>query len=198
MPHVKEPNWHPSTKSRRCYHRVISGIERGGRLRFLTLTSSNDSPDTCQRSFRALYMRLKRRGLIEGYIKVPEKSRNGKQHLHVLFRGSYVPQALISQFWQELHRAKIVDIQMVHPYTDRHKLASDMASYMAKNNAYRYSWSWAWVWRGFCNDWKKLKRLWYYLNDAGGNYPFSHCLRWWRLWLTGFWKPDFTLLPAPS
>ena len=171
MPHEKEPNWHPSSKSRRCYHRVISGIERGGTLRFLTLTSSKDSPDTCQRSFRALYMRLKRRGLMKGYIKVPELSKNGKQHLHVLFRGSYVDQKLLSAWWQELHHAKIVDIRRVWSNADKRKLASDMASYMAKANLYRYSWNWAWVWRGFCKDWTQLKRWWRYLNE-GGAYHF--------------------------
>jgi len=102
-----DDQWQPTQKSRRCYHRVLSGVERGGTLRFLTLTSSNESPDTCQRSFRALYMRLKRRNLIQGYIKVPEMSKNGKQHLHVLFRGSYLEQSLISNWWQEIHHAKV-------------------------------------------------------------------------------------------
>lgn len=186
--------WHPTAKSRRCYHRVISGIERGGALRFLTLTSSKDSPDTCQHSFRVLYMRLKRRGLMKGYIKVPELSKNGKQHLHVLFRGSYIEQAMISAWWQELHHAKIVDIRKVASNVDKRKLASDMASYMAKDNAFRYSWNWDWVWRGFCNDWKKLKRLWRYFESCGEYIPFDKVLLSWRLWLKGIWQPDFSLM----
>jgi len=198
MPHQKDPNWHPSQKSRRCYHRVISGIERGGILRFLTLTSSKDSPDSCQGSFRALYGRLKYRGLIKGYIKVPELSKNGKQHVHILFRGGYIDQKYLSDLWQEIHHAKIVDIRRVGVNVDKRKLASDMASYMAKDNAFRYSWNWDWVWRGFCNDWKKLKLHWRTLNAAGANHSFADLLRWWRLWLKGFWKPDFDLLPAPS
>lgn len=192
------PDSAPSAKSRRCYHRVISGIERGGTLRFLTLTASNQSPDTAQRSFRALYMRLRRRGLIRGYIKVPELSKNGKQHLHVLFRGSYIEQAMISAWWQELHHAKIVDIRKAGKSQNPRALASYMAKYMSKENAFRYSWNWDWVWRGFCNDWKQLKKTWRTANEAGANYSFSDLLRWWRLWLKGFWKPDFTLLPAPS
>lgn len=185
----------PSSKSRRCYHRVISGIERGGTLRFLTLTSSNESPATCQRSFRALYMRLKRRNLIKGYIKVPELSKNGKQHLHVLFRGSYLEQALISHWWQEIHQAKIIDVRAVKSERSPKALASYMAKYMSKENLYRYSWNWEWVWRGFCNDWKRLKKLWHYMNESGTFYPFSDCLRWWRLWLKGFWTPDFSIIP---
>jgi hypothetical protein len=147
-----------TAKSRRCYHRVISGLERGGKFRFLTLTSSNQSPDTCQRSWRVLYMRLKRRHLVEGYIKVPEASKNGKQHLHVLFRGEYIAQAMLSEWWQEIHRAKVVDIRQVHKKRGKRHLAAYMAKYLSKENFFRYSWSWNWVWRGFVKDWTKLKR----------------------------------------
>jgi len=186
-----------SAKSRRCYHRVISGLERGGQLRFLTLTSSNESPLTCQRDFRALYMRLKRRGLITGYIRVPEYTKLGKEHLHIIFRGSYISQLLISKWWQELHKASIVDIRAVKFYYGNKGIASEMAKYMCKSNAGRYSWSWGWVWRGFCNDWRNLKRLWHFMNEGAGGYSFDDLLRWWRLWLKRFWKPDFTLLPKP-
>lgn len=145
-------------KSRRCYHRVISGLEKGGQFRFLTLTSSNTSPDTCQRSWRALYMRLKRRGLVTAYIKVPELSKNGKQHLHVIFRGEYIAQAMISEMWQEIHGAKIVDIRRVQRGRTRAQLAGYMAKYLAKENFFRYSWSWSWVWRGFVKDWTQIKQ----------------------------------------
>jgi len=147
-----------TAKSRRCYHRVISGLEKGGQFRFLTLTSSNQSPDTCQRSWRALYMRLKRRGLVSAYIKVPELSKNGKQHLHVIFRGEYIAQAMISEMWQDIHQAKIVDIRRINRSRTRAQLANYMAKYLAKENFFRYSWSWSWVWRGFVKDWEKIKR----------------------------------------
>lgn len=184
-------------KSRRCYHRVISGIERGGVLRFLTLTSSNESPETCQRSFRALYMRLQRRGLLKGYIKVPELSKNGKQHLHVLFRGSYIEQAMISAWWQELHHARIVDIRKVKGGQNPRRIAAYMAKYMSKENMYRYSWNWGWVWRGFVKDYQKLKK---YFNWWAGDpvmMDFKGFLRVWRLWLKGLWQPDFTMMPQP-
>lgn len=183
--------WHPTAKSRRCYHRVMSGIERGGTLRFLTLTSSNQSPDSCQRSFKALYMRLKRRGLLKGYIKVPELSKNGKQHLHVLFRGSYIEQAIISQWWQELHQAKVVDIRKVSYRRGKAGVAAYMAKYMSKENAFRYSWNWDWVWRGFVKGWKRLKlMLRTYYGEITGKI-FQLLLTLWRLWLHGKWMPDF-------
>ena len=172
-------DWKPSAKSRRCYHRVISGIERGGKLRFLTLTSSTDSPDTCQRSFRALYMRLKRRNLIKGYIKVPEQGKNGKQHLHVLFRGSFVEQQLISRWWLEIHHAKIVDIRAVKRTRNPRQVAAYMAKYMSKENAYRYSWNWDWVWRGFCRDWKALKRRVQSWEQSGCTTSFQQIITFW-------------------
>lgn len=194
---MRDPNWQPTQKSRRCYHRVISGVERGGVLRFLTLTSSNESPDTCQRSFRTLYMRLQRRGLMKGYIKVPERSKNGKQHLHVLFRGSYIDQALLSHWWQEIHKAKVVDIRKAGYGRGDKGIAADMASYMAKDNNFRYSWNWDWVWRGFVKDWNRLKKLVrsYYGEISG---PAVQALLFsWRCWLKGVWQPDFSLVEPP-
>jgi len=140
-------------------------------------------------------MRLKRRGLLQGYIKVPELSKNGKQHLHVLFRGSYIEQAMISAWWQELHQAKIVDIRRVKSSRNKKQLASYMAKYMSKENIYRYSWSWGWVWRGFVKDWGKLKRLWRELSSCKNPISFERLLFFWRLWLKGLWQPDFSLLP---
>ena len=142
-------------------------------------------------------MRLKRRGLLQGYIKVPELSKNGKQHLHVLFRGSYIEQAMISDWWQELHQAKIVDIRKVKGGRNPRQLASYMAKYMSKENIYRYSWNWGWVWRGFCKDWDRLKKLFLYTYGAINAENVHILTRAWRLWLVGFWQPDFTLLPEP-
>ena len=176
---------------------MISGIERGGTLRFLTLTSSKDSPDTIQPSFKRLYMRLKRRGLIEGYIKVPEPSKNGKQHLHILFRGSYIDQAYLSQLWQEIHHAKIIDIRKVRTGSDKRKLASDMASYMSKENLYRYSFSWGWVWRGFVRDWTVLKKWWHTYNALFKPRSFQWLLNQWRLCLEYNLRPKLTPLPEP-
>ena len=170
-------------KSKRCYHRVISGLEKGGDFRFLTLTSSALSPETCQRSWRCLYMRMKRRGYIRSYIKVPEPTKAGKQHLHVIIEGEYIHQAYIAEQWRNIHHAKIVDIRRVRHGNGKHRLASYMAKEMSKNGMFRYSWSWSWVWKGFCKDWAKLKRLWHYHNFYAANIPFSDLLKIWRHFL---------------
>lgn len=188
-------HWTPTQKSRRCYHRVISGIERGGQLRFLTLTASNQSPELAQHSFRVLYKRLLRQGLIEGYIKVPEMSKNGKQHVHVLFRGSYIDQRLISHWWEEIHQAKVVDIRLVSYRRTKKALASYMAKYLSKDNYFRYSWNWKWVWRGFCNDWRRLKRLVRQTYGDITGWVVQLLIYSWKLWLQGKWQPDFDRFP---
>jgi len=172
----------------------MSGIERGGTLRFLTLTASNQSPDLAQHSFRVLFARLRRRGLVRGYIKVPELSKNGKQHVHVLFRGKYIEQALISHWWNEIHHAKVIDIRLVAYRRTPHRVASYMAKYMSKGNFWRYSWNWEWVWRGFVSDWKRLKRLVRQTYGEIAGQSKTILLTAWRLWLHGKWKPDFSLL----
>jgi len=177
-------------RSRRCYHRVMSGLERGGSLRFLTLTSSLEAPDDIQRSWRKIYMRMQRRGLIHGYIKVPERTEQGQEHLHILFRGQYISQKLLSRWWEEIHRSPVVDIRSYRPYNGKRRVASYMAKYMSKENAGRYSWSWGWVWRGFCGHWKLYKRWWanYFGNSPGAN--FNNLLAGWRFWLKGLIEID--------
>jgi len=118
---------------------------------------------------------------MKGYIKVPELSKDGKQHLHVLFRGSYIDQRLISAWWEEIHHAKIVDIRKVGWNCSKRKLASDMASYMSKENSFRYSWNWDWVWRGFCHDWKNVKRWCHELIANFKGYSFDWAITQWRL-----------------
>jgi len=140
-------------------------------------------------------MRLRRRGLVQGYIKVPEHSKNGKQHLHVLFRGSYIDQAMLSQMWQEIHKAKIVDIRAVGYRRGKRGIAAYMAKYMSKENLYRYSWDWGWVWRGFCNDWKRLKRYRNWLIEGGLWIPYGKLMITWRLWLRGISKPYLGDMP---
>jgi len=183
-----------TAKSKRCYHRVMSGVVRGGRLRFITLTSSDSAPDDIQRSWRALHMRMVRRGLLQGYIKVPEQTDDGRMHLHVLFRGSFIEQSLIKHWWSQIHQSDIVDIRLVKTYGKPRKIASYMAKYMSKELAGRYSWSWGWVWRGFCRDWTLYKKWWWQCVHVEGKNSFSNCIAGWDMWLKGVWQPDLDLM----
>lgn len=116
---------------------------------------------------------------MEAYIKVPELSKNGKQHLHVLFRGKYIDQAYLSSQWQEIHKAKIVDIRKVKYTRTKKQIGAYMAKYMSKENTFRYAWSWSWVWRGFCRHWTLLKRAWRYQNYLGMDSSFQELIQIW-------------------
>jgi len=180
----------PSKRSRRCYHRVMSGLERGGSLRFLTLTSSPEAPQNIQRSWRALYMRLKRRNLITGYIKVSELTVAGRLHLHILYRGTYISQKLLSVWWKQIHLSEIVDIRSLRPKGHKKGIASEMAKYMSKEGAGRYSWSWGWVWRGFAGHWALWKKWWHMWIEREDKNTFKNCLIGWQWWLRGLISVD--------
>lgn len=173
------------TKRKRCYHRVISGLKRGGKVRFLTLTSSNAAPEDIQRSWRKLYMRCLRRGLIIGYIRVTEIADDGRKHLHILFRGSYIAQVWLQHQWEEIHSSYKVDIRMVKMNSNPRKVASYMAKYMSKETAGHYSWSWEWVWKGFARDWSLYKKYWWTHIYRNGYNTFQHCILGWDMWLSG-------------
>jgi len=168
---------HEQRKYKRCFHRVMSGIERGGELRFLTLTSSTSSPLDIQRSWRKLYMRMVRRQMITGYIKVTEITKSGLLHLHVLFRGSYVAQAWLSKVWSSIHGAEVVDIRKAY---GKSGVGRYMAKYMSKGGE-RYSWSYGWVYRGFAGVWMEAKRVVRQRSPAGDlGRNMANLLAFWR------------------
>ena len=113
-----------------------------------------------QQDLRRLIMRLKRRNILIDYIRVIEYTRSGFEHVHMIYRGSYIPQPVLSDMWQEIHQAPIVDIRSIK--SSRHHLrgaAGELAKYMAKEGCRRYSWSWGWVYKGFVRTWKQAKSL---------------------------------------
>ena len=144
-------------RARRCFQRAISGIQVGGPIRMLTLTSAPYAEELSgrdiQKAFRALVMRLRRRGYLSDYFKVREYTKKGRPHLHVLFRGRYLPKNLVRRFWMDLYASSIVDVRIMKGK----EMASYVSKYMSKDERARYSWSWDWVWKGFSADWKKVK-----------------------------------------
>ncbi len=193
---IDEEEYKRIKKRKRCFQRVISGLERGGEVRMITLTSSNDAPDDIQRSWRCLYMRLKRRDLIDGYIKIPEKTKDGKHHLHILYRGRYIPHEFLSRMWDEIHKSRIVDIRVVKLKNSKASIANYVAKYMSKESAGRYSWSWGWVWRGFCKHWEIYKKWWWRNVYVEGKNDFSNCLTGWKFWLKGVYQFDVDAMKA--
>lgn len=187
---LSEQEYKARKKQRRCFHRVISGLERGGCIRMITLTSSTDAPEDIQRSWRKFYMRAKRRGWIDGYVKIPERTKDGKRHLHILYRGTYIPHDVLSKMWEDIHKSRIVDIRQVKLKKGKYKIASYVAKYMTKETAGRYSWSQGWVWKGFCKHWEIYKKWWWKHVFLEGRNDFSNCLLGWKLWLKGVYHLD--------
>ncbi|MBA7699203.1 hypothetical protein ES703_107893 [subsurface metagenome] len=166
---------------KRMYHRVRSGLHRRGATRLLTLTSSPDSGDF-QKDFRKLIMRLKRRSLVSEYIRCPEYTESGLRHDHILFRGSYIEQAYLSHLWAGIHGSPVVDIRKAW---GSHRMASYLASYLAKAPAGRYSYSWAWVWKGFAWSWRVLKKA-----SRDLNWDYHTLLKKWKLSVIFNIKPE--------
>ena len=161
---------------KRAYHRVMSGFHQPGQYRFVTLTSSLNSKRRAQDSWRVLKERLRRRGLLEAYFCVPEFTESGLVHLHLIFRGSYIPQKLLSKWWDEIHQAPVTYIRLIR-FT-RKAVARYVSKYVSKDLDFRWSCSWNWVWKGFCRSWEQLKRtarMYYCSRDWLLNVWRIHC-----------------------
>jgi len=145
---------------------VVWTDSKGQKLRFLTLTTAGKVPKTHAETTRdwAEFARRARReyGTFE-FFKVVEFTRSGLEHLHVLFRGSYIPQGWTSDEWESIHGAKITFIEEVKG--TRANVANYLVKYILKGEE-RYSWSKNWVYQGFVADWKKVLALTHTVKEA--------------------------------
>ena len=154
---------------RRFYQRFFTGVGVGGRLRILTLTSSDEAVNEgydIHRDFRRLVMRLRRRWGRFEYMGVKEV-KGDRQHLHLVFRGEFMEQVQLSAMWQAIHKSPVVDIRAV--YSQRGG-ARYLAKYLAKEAVNRYWGSYNWVFQGWVGWSKRVKR-------AVGHYPGKGLLR---------------------
>lgn len=170
---------------KRCYHRVISGLEKDSRCRFVTLTSSPESKNFVQQDLRRLIMRLRRKGVLTDYIRVVELTKSGFQHVHMIYRGRYIPQPALSNLWDEIHQAPIVDIRSIKASKSHIRgAAGELAKYMAKEGSRRYSWSWGWVYKGFVRTWTMAKSIFSRITHYHPVlYPFFRFLDLWHIHL---------------
>ena len=157
QPHKKE--W--TRKQKRAYHRALSGLEvahsMNEHVRFITLTSSPESPENIHRSFSRLVKRIRRTFGHFEYFAVKEATVSGLIHIHLLYRGPYIPQDWLSDTWAEIHGAPVVWIREVNLKRDsKKKIASYLVKYLAKDPLGRFWASWNWVFRGFVRFWRML------------------------------------------
>lgn len=116
-------------------------IRSGKPNRFLTLTCNpaiGASPTDRRKRMGAAFPLLMRRvsryldGAPVAYWVVTEAHRSGEPHLHAALRCGFVPQKLLSAWWQELTGARIVDIRAVH---SERQAARYITKYLAKTPA---------------------------------------------------------------
>ncbi|MBA7552828.1 hypothetical protein ES705_45404 [subsurface metagenome] len=158
-----------SRRVRRFYQRYFTGAGVGGRLRFLTLTSSDEAVIMgydIHKHFRALVMRMRRRWGHFEYMGVVE-IKGDRHHLHLVFRGEYMAQAQLSAMWEAIHQSPVVDIKAVYKAKGG---ARYLAKYLAKEALNRYWASYNWVFAGWVGWSQRVKR-------AVGRYPSRALLR---------------------
>jgi len=136
----------------------MSGIEiayqLGEPIRFLTLTSSDESTRPIKKSFAILVKRIRRKFGSFEYLDVNEKPGEPRSHLHVLFRGSFLHQAWLSQAWCVINKAPIVDIRLVRG--SKRQIAGYLLKYLDKEQTSRIGMSSGWVFKGFVGFWKEV------------------------------------------
>jgi hypothetical protein len=114
--------------------RALAGFACGEPVRMLTLTSPGD--EDYERSYEQLRPRWKRLresirrrfpGLRLEYFDVIERQQRGHAHLHVLFRGGYLPQRWVSAAAAKAGFGRIVDVRSVGKAAGRY-----VAKYLGK------------------------------------------------------------------
>ena len=107
----------------------------------LTLTTSPSAHPNRDAAFRSasenvnrLFKRIRRNwpGRDIQYFLVWERTKSGWPHAHLLLRAPFIPQRWLSQNWEQLTGAKIVDIRAIK---EPHTVAAYIAKYLTKDPA---------------------------------------------------------------
>lgn len=120
--------------------KLISEAKEGKPERFITLTvnpSWFDSPAQraeklveAWRTIRRRFLALSENNKLE-FMAVFELTAKGEPHLHIMQRGSFIPQKWLSEQMQELMGAPIVDIRIVQ---SAKKVGEYVSKYISKRN----------------------------------------------------------------
>jgi len=86
-------------------------------VRFITLTtSSKGAKRSMYHDFRCLKYRIKRHFGEFEYLKV--NTNEGYGVIHLLYKGTYIPQGWLSQNWDDIHNSPVVDIRFMRGGTN--------------------------------------------------------------------------------
>ncbi|MFC1912664.1 hypothetical protein ACFLX7_00480 [Chloroflexota bacterium] len=156
----------------RFWQRFFIGAELADELRFITLNSSDESVVLgldILKSFSKLVKRLRRKYGVFEYFGVVEQDKEieERKHLHVVCRGTYMPQQEIEDMWVAVHRS-------IKPYIKKvynvHGAAGYLGKYISEKRVNRFIWSDGWILPGFV-AWSKSYRR------ELGNYPDIELVR---------------------
>lgn len=104
----------------------------------MSLTSSPQSdPSLVNRYFEVLVKRIRRMFPMFEYCKIRTPEGQGGL-IHCVFRGPFIPQSWLSEQWNEIQCAPIVDIQAL--YGDR-GIASYLLGYIGHHSEYSMGFS---------------------------------------------------------
>jgi hypothetical protein len=130
--------WRCANCGPRKRNREIARARRGmrlGRIRFVTITSpAREDGDTSFREFSKRWHRFQTRLQREfgrvvrvEYFAVVERQKRGAAHIHMVYRGPYIPQAWLSAAAKQAGFGKVADIRKAPPNVARY-----LAKYLTK------------------------------------------------------------------
>jgi hypothetical protein len=150
-----------STKQKRAYHRVKSGVRLSSLLNIpiqhWVLTTSNQGKHrNLSSDYQALRKRVKRKfGIDLSYFCVRTNEGNGVLHL-VIRNKSFIPQRWLSKQWSEIHQSPYVYIKRPPKHIANYVVSQYVS---AQDSSYqRCSWSQSWVCQGFVKIWNDIKQ----------------------------------------
>jgi hypothetical protein len=83
------------------FYKVDWLLSAGGPERFITLSRAGDSTERIRLNLQHLIQSLRRKGYVFEYAAVIELHRNGQAHIHLLQRGDFIPQRVLSKLWRK-------------------------------------------------------------------------------------------------
>lgn len=173
-------------RGKRLFSTLQSGLiwNADKSMRFLTLTSANDSPKDVMRSFNRLITMIRRTAVSDlvdaGYVAVNKietyypgsladdllkieylavQTSEGNGVIHALIIGDYLPQKWLSAEWKRIHSAWNVDIRAPKNGPDGNMQFARyiLAQYVrGQTGIQRVNCSQNWIYRGWRDDFKKL------------------------------------------
>lgn len=98
--------------------------------RFVTLSRVAPDLKITYRRLQTLSKALRRRDYTWEYLAVPERHQNGFWHLHILQRGDFIPQRVLSERAESAGMGRVVHIRKV---SEGDQAARYLSKYLAKS-----------------------------------------------------------------